>query len=224
MTRYVLFLMLGILVFFPFSVISQVDTTRNANINLLDDLKDSNDSVKLLPERMLFTQSILWGNKGLMRNFSTFKLTPDERTRELKIRRTMLKAHQALGFATLLGMVAQGVVGSQLYQKTKNLPSGQEYEGSLLDLHGGIAAGVNIMYFTTAGLALFAPPRMVSERKGLSSIKIHKMLAIIHLSSMIATNILAGQVEGNPEMQKWHKIAAFTAFGSFAAAMVVIKF
>ena len=47
---------------------------------------------------------------------------------------------------------------------------------------------------------------------------------MIHMASMIATNILADQTEGNPKIQKWHRAAAFTAFGAFLAAEIVIKF
>ena len=32
------------------------------------------DSVKLLPSRMMITQRVLWGEKGLMRNLDNFEL------------------------------------------------------------------------------------------------------------------------------------------------------
>ena len=126
----------------------------------------------------------------------------------------MLVAHQAMGFLTLGTMIAQGIVGSKLYNG----------DISLKDTHESLAVAVNFTYFTTASLALFAPPKMFDERKGYSSIKLHKALAIVHLSAMIATNILAGQLESNPELKPWHRATAFTAFGAFAASMIVIKF
>jgi hypothetical protein len=192
---------------------SQTDTTKN---NLLDDLSSVQDteSQQLLPQKIIVTQRILWGQNGLMRNFKTFELTPEERERELRIRRAMLVTHQVLGFVTLGTMVAQGIVGSQLY-------NGKQ---SVRDLHEGLAVAVNFGYFTTAGLALFAPPKMLDERKGYSSIKVHKYLAIVHMTSMIATNILAGELESHPNLKPYHRAAAFTAFGAFATAMVVIKF
>jgi len=193
------------------NLLAQTDSTGNS---LLNDLNSDVTEQKLLPDRMIITQRILWGEKGVMRSMNTFELTPEKRAKELQIRRYALATHQALGFATLAGMIAQGVVGSQLYNgKT-----------SMLGAHEALAAGVNIGYFTTAGLALFAPPKMVDERKGYSSIKLHKALAVIHLTSMIATNVLAGQVKGNPDLKPYHRAAAYTAFGSFALAMVVIKF
>jgi len=205
------------------NLIAQKDTIKVED-DLLNSLtSDSSNQEKLLPDHMIITQRILWGKKGLMRNFNTFELTPEKRANELKIRRTMLVTHQVLGTLTSLGMIAQGIVGSKLYNGDR----------SLKDLHEGIAAGVNIGYFTTAALSLFSPPKMFNERKGFSSIKIHKYLAIIHMTSMIATNILADQLEseGNLppsnhvlQMRKWHRAAAFTAFGSFFAAEIVIKF
>ena len=73
---------------------------------------------------------------------------------------------------------------------------------------------------------------MLNERKGYSSIKLHRGLAVIHLSAMIATNVLASMMEGrdsngNSNLEKYkpyHRAAAYTAFGAFAASMIVIKF
>ena len=170
--------------------------------------------MELLPARMIFTQRALWGKKGLMRNFNYFALTPDKRQRELKVRRGMLVAHQVMGFVTLGTMIAQGIIGSKLY-------SG-DYR--LLNAHQAMAMGVNVTYFTTAGLSLRAPPKILNERRGYSSIKLHKWLAIAHLTGMVATNVLAGPLERNPDLRPYHRAAAYTAFGSFAAAIIVIKF
>jgi hypothetical protein len=65
---------------------------------------------------------------------------------------------------------------------------------------------------------------MFNERKGLSSIKIHKYLGVLHLSTMILTNILAEPAADNPIFKPYHRAAAFTAFGSFAASIIVITF
>ena len=48
----------------------------------------------LLPDRMIFTQRLLWGEKGLMRKMKISPLTIEQRESELKIRRRMLKIHQ----------------------------------------------------------------------------------------------------------------------------------
>jgi len=174
----------------------------------------ANESVALLPGKMLFTQRLLWGEKGLMRTSGIAPLETKGRENELKIRRTMLVTHQVLGFASLAGMIAQGIVGSRLYQG--------EYR--LRDLHKGLGAAVNITYFTTAGMSLFTPPPLISrEVRGLNSMKIHKSLAVVHLSAMVATNLLAERAK-DPDIKPIHRAAAFTAFGSFLGAMVVMKF
>jgi len=208
-------LLIAVIIFLNYSnIIAQNDTTKIQDDLLSSLSNDSTATPELLPQHMFPTQRILWGKKGLMRNINYFKLTPEERDKELKIRRVMLVSHQIIGSLTSLGMIAQGIVGAKLYNGDR----------SVKDFHEGLAAGVDIGYFTTASLSLFAPPRMLSERKGFSSIKAHKYLAILHLTSMIATNILADGAEHSEQIRKWHRAAAFTAFGSFLAAEIVIKF
>jgi hypothetical protein len=197
----------------------QKDTT--ATVDLLGEMNNAGqEKVKLLPDKILFTQRIFWGEKGLMRSFNAFELTPEKRQKELKIRRTMLVAHQIMGMVTLGGMVAQGIVGAKLYTQQQN----GTFDHNLKSTHEALASAVNITYFSTAALSLFAPPKMLNERKGYSSIKLHRGLAVIHLSAMIATNIMAGMLEGNPSLKPYHRAAAYTAFGAFAASMIVIKF
>ena len=61
----------------------------------------------LLPNRMIFTQRALWGNNGLLRKAGLFPLNIEQREKELKLRRSMLKIHQIIGYLTLAGMVTQ---------------------------------------------------------------------------------------------------------------------
>lgn len=72
--------------------------------------------------------------------------------------------------------------------------------------------------------SLLAPPPMVNRDKKITSLRLHKWLSIVHMSGMIATNVLAGMAEENVKYKSAHRAAAYTAFASFAAAMVVIKF
>ncbi len=206
MKKYLIYL--GIICGISLNVGAQTDS-----LDLLLQL-GSEEPVKLIPKRMIFTQRMLWGEKGLMRTLKVAPLTDHGRETELKIRRGMLVTHQVLGFATLAGMVAQGIVGAKLY-------SG-DYK--IKDLHEGLGTAVNITYFTTAGLSLFTPPPLISRQvKGLNGIKMHKTLAVVHLSAMIATNLLADRA-GDIKIKPLHRAAAFTAFGSFFGAMVVMKF
>lgn len=195
--------------------------------DLLADLTDSSSAQALLPSKMLFTQQAFWGPKGLLRLTHISPLTPEGREKELKVRRTMLVTHQVMGFVTLAGMVAQGIVGSKLYKA-----QGSNY-GRIKETHESIATFINISYTTTALLSLTAPPKMVSERRGYSSIKLHKALALVHIAGMITTNVLAGRIDALRENQEFskissakaiHRAAAFTTFGAFAASIIAIKF
>lgn len=188
-----------------------------AQDDMLNDLMKTQDtSTSLLPNKMLFTQRIFWGEHGLIRG--VYPLTPINREKELKLRRGMLVTHQVLGFVTLGGMVAQGVVGAKLYNA-----SGSNY-GNLKDIHEGLGAAVNLTYSTTAFMSLFTPPPLINRDRKVSSIRIHKWLAVVHMSGMIATNVLAGLVQQHPELKPYHRAAAYTTFASFGAAVIAIKF
>jgi hypothetical protein len=177
--------------------------------DLFASLETTETETQLLPENVLITQRLLWGNKGLLRTTGIAKLNKTQREKELNLRRKLLVAHQVIGYATLAGMIAQGIIGGKLYNG----------DYSLKDTHENLGMTVNALYFTGAGLSLFAPPPLINKKvKGWSSMKAHKFLATIHLSAMIATNALS---EDN---KKLHRAAAYTAFGSYAAAMIVLKF
>ena len=163
----------------------------------------------LLPNRMIFTQRALWGNDGLLRKVGIFPLNVEQREKELKLRRSMLKIHQVIGYLTLAGMVTQGFLGGKLYNN---------WERGLYNTHKTVGNLTSISYFTGAGLSLFAPPPLINKKtKGLSSIKAHKYLASVHFSAMLATNIFKNR---NKQI---HKISAYTAVGSFAAAVLVFN-
>jgi hypothetical protein len=164
---------------------------------------------QLLPQKMIFTQSLLWGKKGLFRKTGISKLSLEQREKELNVRNVMLKSHQIIGYLTLAGMVAQGIMGGKLYNG--------DYK--LYDAHKTLGEWVTVSYFTGAGLSLFAPPPLVRKKvKGFNSIKAHKWLAYVHFSGMIATNAWS------KEDRDWHKYAAYTTFASYATAVLVFKF
>ena len=195
------------LICFSFLFLSVYGFSQEEDLfNLLD---NATEETQLLPQRMVFTQKTLWGEKGLFRVTGIAPLTMEQRQKELKLRRVMLTTHQVLGYATLAAMVAQGIIGGKLYNG--------DYE--LYELHKNMADVVNIGYFATAGLSLFTPPPLINKKiKGFSSIKAHKTLATIHFSAMVVTNIYKDK---NKEV---HKTAAYTAFGSYAMAVLVFKF
>tara|TARA_X000000950_G_scaffold279662_1_gene372793 strand:- start:1045 stop:1647 length:603 start_codon:yes stop_codon:yes gene_type:complete len=178
---------------------------------LLEGLFDEEQIVTetLLPEKMIFTQSLLWGKKGLFRKTGISKLSVEQREKELKVRNIMLKSHQIIGYLTLAGMIAQGIMGGRLYNG----------ESQLYDTHKKLGEIVTIAYFTGAGMSLFTPPPLVRKKvKGFNSIKAHKLLAYIHFSGMIATNAWS---DSDKDL---HKYAAYTTFASYATAVLVFKF
>ncbi|MGE5520931.1 MAG: hypothetical protein ACM3VS_13450 [Candidatus Dadabacteria bacterium] len=181
---------------------------------LLSLQNDTANKQSLLPERMVFTQRLFWGENGLYRKLGWAPLTTEHREKELQLRRKMLVTHQVLGFVTLGEMIAQGIVGAKLYNGDLSLHS----------THEGLASAVNITYSLTALMALTAPPPLLNRDKGITSIRLHKWLAVAHMTGMIATNILAGQIENHPNLKPYHRAAAYGTFATFAAAVIVIKF
>ena len=172
-------------------------------------IEQEEKKIELLPEKMIFTLRLLWGKKGLFRKTGISPLNLENRQKELKIRKTKLTTHQAIGYLTLASMIAQGIIGGKLY-------NGDE---SLRSTHNTMGKVVNIGYFTGAGLSLFSPPPLINKKvKGFNSIKAHKILATVHFSAMIATNYYKDKNKSN------HKAAAYTAFASYATAVLVIKF
>jgi len=178
--------------------------------DLFNMIEQEEKKIELLPEKMIFTQSLLWGKKGLFRKTGISPLNLENRQKELKIRKTMLTTHQAIGYLTLASMIAQGIIGGKLY-------NGDE---SLRSTHNTMGKVVNIGYFTGAGLSLFSPPPLINKKKskGFDSVKAHKILATVHFSAMVATN------HYKYRDKKVHKAAAYTAFASYATAVIVLKF
>ncbi|RCR65621.1 hypothetical protein [Larkinella punicea] len=188
--------------------------------DLLAELGDStSDAQELLPKKMVFTQRAFWGPKGLLRLTNIAPLSPQGREKELKIRRAFLVSHQVLGFVTLAGFVAQGILGSKLYNA-----KGLDYS-RIKEQHETMATVINFSYGTTALLSLTSPPGLptASRKRGFSSIKLHRALAVVHLTGMVATNILARKVSSNADLKPYHRAAAYTTFGAYAAAIIAIK-
>jgi uncharacterized membrane protein len=169
----------------------------------------------LLPEKMLITQRVLWGEKGLLRKTGIVKLSLENREKELIVREKMLKAHQIIGYITFAGMIYQGILGGKLYNG----------DYSLYETHKTVGKVVTATYFTGAGLSLFTPPPLVSRKKeGLNNIRLHKILANVHVPAMIVTNIYADKQQGNRSHKKIHKASAYTAVASYTLAMFTIIF
>jgi hypothetical protein len=204
-------------IFILFILIGSINKVQGQTDSLLQTLlvDEKIDSQLITPSKMLFTQRMIWGEKGIFKNrYGSTQDLVERRKIDLRIRRKMLQLHQIGGFVTLGGMLAQGIVGSQLYKGSYQLKQ----------THETLGTAVNFSYGFTAINALFTPPSTFKRDKKLTSIRLHKWLAIAHMSGMIATNILGTQIENNYALKPYHRAAAYTSFISLAAAMVVIKF
>ena len=148
-----------------------------------------------------------------MRNFDTFALSLEAREREIEIREKMNQVHRIAGYVSLAGMIGSGITG-QMSSK------GNE---KAKDLHETFTGVTNFTYFGSLAFALFAPPRMKNHASGFTKTNIHRTLSIVHVTSMLATNILSGMLENNSSLVPYHRIAAITAFSSLFVATVVIK-
>ena len=200
-----------IIIFFSLLVSTENFSQEKELFDLI--ITDENATPELLPERIIFTQKIFWGENGILRKTGIAPLNLENREKELNLRRSMLKTHQILGYFTLGAMVAQGFIGGELYNAT-----GDRYN-SLYKTHKNMSKVVNAGYFTGAALSLFSPPPLVNKKtKGFSSIKAHRFLSNIHFSAMVITNMVS---DSN---KKAHKAAAYTAFASYATAVIVFKF
>lgn len=185
--------------------------------SLLLDLENTPQQTKLLPDKMLLSQRLFWGEKGIYRSIGLApKLTIANREKELKIRRNMFKVHQAVGFLTAAGMIAQGLLGAKLYNP-------DTYSDKLKSAHKATGLGVQIGYATTALMAFTAPPALVN-RKGISNIKVHRYLSYVHLTGMITTSILGPQIKKDYTLKPYHRAAAYTSFAAYLGSMIVLKF
>lgn len=174
-----------------------------------------NEKPILLPEKMIFSQKILWGENGIFRKTGISDLTLKNREKELIVREKMLKAHQVIGYITFAGMIYQGILGGKLYNG----------DYTVYDTHKKLGKIVTASYFTGAALSLFSPPPLVNRKKeGLNNIRLHKILANIHVPAMIVTNIYADKQYEKKSYKEIHKVSAYTAFASYSLAMVTIIF
>jgi hypothetical protein len=172
---------------------------------------------QLLPEKMGFVKKAFWGEHGLMRSLKISPLTPEGRQKELRTRHTMLKMHQFVGIATVGGMLVSIYYGQQIkngkYQYVKQM-----------DVMGFTAVG---LYATTGLLQLLAPPPLIIRKsKGSwSSIKVHRTLAYVHFTGMIATPALGYYLHKHGyNLITYHQVSAYLTTAALASAMVVMTF
>lgn len=154
--------------------LSSLSKTTKFNLgfqsNTLYNLKAASDSLS-------FRAKLFWGENGLFRKTN---LAPPDLRSEMQLRRNMLQWHQRLGLLTLGAITYQFLSGKKQYSNNfDNFTTQRQKRHKFL---GYTTYG---LYLSTASLSLLAPPPR-KKSQGLTSTKIHKYLAIVHFSAMIA--------------------------------------
>jgi hypothetical protein len=122
----------------------------------------------------------------------------------------MLKIHQRLGLITTIPLAATLLSGS--------LAGGKDTSSSGRDLHAALGGLTTGLYFTTAYYSIFAPKVAGTSTRG--SIRLHRVLALIHGPGMILTPILGVMAyEQKSRGERVHGIAS--AHGAIAAVTSV---
>ena len=172
-----------------------------------------------LPEDMPYVKSIIWGEEGLFRKWD---IGPETRIEELKLRRKMLQAHQWLGIVTLTGLAYQYSVGKKLYDDDEG-----DYWNNYYDKHKAMGYFTYTTYMTGASLAIFSPPARKYDNN-FSSIKLHRTLAILHFSAMVAQPFLAKNAVKNGkkynDLMDAHLKAGTIAFFTLSLDMLGLTF
>lgn len=112
--------------------------------------------------------------------------------RGARIRRPMLTAHQALGFATLAALTATVVIGHLNYYD--KYQSG-DFSGRYSLAHEGLGIGTSILFGATGLLAVFAPNPYPKPIR-LDTALIHKISMILATAGMV-TQVILGPVTAN---------------------------
>ncbi|MGD1043815.1 MAG: hypothetical protein ABR936_00655 [Bacteroidota bacterium] len=179
---------------------------------------------RLQPENLGFFERNLWSENGLFRTMGiAAPLTPESRKSELKLRRTMLVAHETSGFLTL-GLMATTVVYGQ---KVINQINDKHPSLSLRRTHIGFADATIATYSLTALLSLLSPPPVI-RRDEMSTLSYHRALAWVHVTGIIITPIIAALAKRRgasyESILRIHQVSGYITTTAFAASMIVITF
>ena len=160
----------------------------------------------------------MWGENGVLRETGIISpLSPQERKRELTLRRTMLTAHQIGGFVTLACMFSAAYFGQQIVDGHREYRRNHQY---------AVTATI-ITYSATGLLAVLSPPPLI-RRDEVSTTTIHKTLAWVHVAGMILTPILGGMVmhrrSTNLQIEHFHQVSGYVTTAVFTASMITVTF
>jgi len=183
----------------------------------------------------LVPATLEWGPNSIE---DTEEMTIEERRQiqqRLKVRRTMMNAHQVLSFVSAGSIIATEVIGLVNDISLENgEPKRADLAGSLMAHR--VLAGLSIGTYLGAGITAWAaPPALRLHNKaegkgGFDSGTLHVVMSVIHGIAM-ATVFTTGFLQANiiPVGQgAWdaivvvHEVAGFTASGFIIAAGITI--
>jgi len=200
------------LIFLLLFILSPMLVTAQDADSLLATLVVQDEATPLLPEHIGVTKKWLWGENGLMRKIGRYPLTLEDRERELRLRRKMLKAHQVAGYVTSALMVGTALAGQKAYNG--------DWKG---DIHKAFEFATFTSYAVTGGLSLLSPPPLLVGGKKLSNIKVHRLLAYVHGSGMIINGLFGEKMLENGK-RDLHRAVGYTTASALWGAMIVMKF
>lgn len=146
---------------------------------------------------------------------------------QVKLRRTLLTAHQALGIATWAALAGTTVIGQlELNDKYRlGSPTPDRFEL----LHFGLAMGSTGLFAATGLFALLAP-RPYELRSGFSTSTLHRILVGIATAGMLAQvglGLYAHRLEGALDQRvvaQAHQIIGYGTLGALTVAAAVLVF
>ena len=169
-----------------------------------------------IPSNMPIIKRPLWSEQGLLRKYN---IAPQSRLDELKLRKTMMQWHQKLALVNLGLMAYQVNIGKKIDED----PS--EYHDKYQQIHKNLGYTSFTIYMTSAGLSIFSPPALKYD-KGMSSMKLHRYLSLIHFTGMAIQPWLGYKsVENNYENYDYyidmHRDVGQVVFISYLAAFLL---
>ena len=169
-----------------------------------------------IPSNMPIIKKPLWSEQGLLRKYN---IAPQSRLDELKLRKTMMQWHQKLALVNLGLMAYQVNIGKKIDED----PS--EYHDKYQQIHKNLGYTSFTIYMTSAGLSIFSPPALKYD-KGMSSMKLHRYLSLIHFTGMAIQPWLGYKsVENNYENYDYyidmHRDVGQVVFISYLAAFLL---
>ena len=129
-----------------------------------------------IPENMPLIKKPFWSEEGLFRKFN---IAPESRYEELIVRKNMMQWHQKLALLNLGLMSYQYYLGKEMDQGNVGGDQYTKYQS----MHKKLGYTTYTLYMTSAGLSIFSPPALKYDKK-LSSMKLHRYLAVIHFTAM----------------------------------------